>query len=160
MSTKTCLALRLTRRHRAVMAAGVPPGAEHAPPSAAAYSARRTGITRRLLALVAAALTAAGIMTAVSARPASAAGNEEICLTNSNGNCFWEEVLEGMTAIVITGVLDRVVDWIQKKVGSDDKGNPEEEEEDSSNGLCLADTGLRIGAPALFPCGRCCPAPS
>jgi hypothetical protein len=156
VNTKTSLALRLTRRPRAVTAAGVPPGAEHATPSAAAYPARRTGITRRLLALVAATITAAGIMTAVGTRPASAAANDDVCLTNSNSNCLWGEVIGGLIAIQIYDVLKVITIWIQKKVGEDDQGNPEEEEKDSSTGLCLADTGLRPGpgSPATeAPCG-------
>jgi hypothetical protein len=154
VSKKITLALRLTRRPRAVVAAGVPPGAGPMAPSGAAYPARRTGIARRILALVAAMITVAGIVTAVGTRPASAAGTDEICLTNSDANCFWEEVLSGMAAIVIYDALGRVVAWIQKKVGEDPQGDAEDEEEDSSDGLCLADTGLRPGARAtLAPCG-------
>jgi hypothetical protein len=153
---ETSLAARLTRRPRAAMAAGVPPEAEYAAPSAGAYPARRNGITRRLLAFVAAVITAAGIVTAVGTRPASAASNEDICLTNSSSNCLWQEVVAGLIAIEIYEISKRVVEWIQDKVGNDNEGDQEDEEEDSSTGLCLADTGLTAGpsSPATeAPCG-------
>ena len=115
---------------------------------------RRTGIIRRLLALTAATITAVGIMTAAGSRPASAAANEDICLTNSSGNCLWSEVLNDTVAITIYEIAQRVVIWIQKRVGQDNEGNPEQEEQDTSTGLCLADTGLRVGDPATeAPCG-------
>jgi hypothetical protein len=145
---KTVLALRLTRRPRAV-AAGVPPGTGYAALSAAACPSRRTRIPRRLLALVAAVVTVAGLVTAVSTSPASAAGTDEICLTNSDGNCFWEDVVAGMAGVVILDIAGLIAEWIRDKVGQDNNGDPEDEVKDESTGLCLADTGLRPGAQAV-----------
>jgi hypothetical protein len=89
---------------------------------------RRSGISRHLLAFVAAAITVVGIVTAVGTRPASAAGTDEICLTNSDAHCFWSEVLDGTIAIAIYDLASRVVIWIPDKVGKDPEGDQEDEE--------------------------------
>jgi hypothetical protein len=113
--------------------------------------ARRT-VPRRVLALLVAMLTTAGLVTTAAARPASAAESDSICLTNSNSYCLG--LGPGEIILIVHGALE-VIHIILDHIGNDDEGDQEDEAEDENDeSLCLMDTGLRPGVDAsLGSCG-------
>lgn len=116
----------------------------------------RTIIPRRFLALVAAVLTVAGLVTVASTQPASAAESDTICLTNSNSYCLGIGPVEaGVIGGIIAELIREIAQVIQDHIGNDDEGNPEDEIEDAGDtSLCLTDTGLNPGVDAWWgPCG-------
>jgi hypothetical protein len=154
------LARHLTRRARAGGAADEPPadaGAVSVSADPSREGTRRAVaiIPRRCLAVVAAVIMVAGLMTAAGTQPASAAVSDGICLTNDNGYCIsGGEVEAGVIVLVINEIVGYIVAWIRYKVNGKYDGNSEYELVDSSNGECLTDTGLNVYDQAwLGPCG-------
>jgi hypothetical protein len=113
--------------------------------------ARRT-VPGRVLALLVAVLTTAGLVTTATVRPASAAENDSICLSNANSYCLGIGPVE---AAIIVEVGREIIQIILDHIGNDPQGDPEDEAEDESDpSLCLQDTGLRPGVDASWgPCG-------
>ena len=96
-------------------------------------------------------VTAAARTSAVAARDVKAprAVSDGICLTNQNSYCLG---ISDADAVIISTAIHEIVKIILIYIGKDSDGDNEDEEEDSSNGLCLTDTGLRPGlrrVPAL-----------
>jgi hypothetical protein len=107
---------------------------------------------RRFLALATAVLTTAGLVTFASAQPASAAGDDTVCLTNADSYCLGIGPAE--VGEIVYGAI-HVIAIIINVLGHDNNGDDEDEMEDENDpSLCLTDTGLTPGVDAWFgPCG-------
>lgn len=126
------------------------------PPFTETYPLVKRIVPRRFLALIAAVLTTAGLVTTAAARPASAAEPNTICLTNANSYCLG--IAPGDIIVIIHGAVGAGYELyriIRDHIGNDPEGDEEDELEDENDtSLCLTDTGLRPGVDAwLGPCG-------
>jgi hypothetical protein len=142
---RRCLAIKKPRCYIAFLAAVVTAIAVSVPasPASAAPAAQVSATT----AVRASAVTMSNAPAALAA-PAA----DTICLTNDDSYCLG---ISPEDALIIVAVIKAIVDIIRIYKGKDpDDGDNEYELEDSSNGLCLTDTGLSLYDQAwLGPCG-------
>jgi len=101
-----------------------------------------------------AAAPSAAAQSAPAAAAPAAPPSGAVCLTNASSYCLGLDPATG--AVIIAAIHDGlrfIVRVLEIFVGRDNNGDPEEEEEDASTGLCMLDTGLRPGVAAHW--GSC-----